>query len=328
MKGTFFIGGMIFLIVGLGLQPSVTSVKAKTSLRAKQVIKNAIKTSSAVNKTQIELLNPGTGAKQQLRFQPPVNFKQTAIMTMKMDMAMLIAGQPLPTFKQPATVMTLQATVTKIDPNGDIHYNFSYPDVDLTSDTNLPPQVLNTLRSQIQKIRGIRGSTIVDNRGYTKKVNLVLPTGLDANLKQMIQQMSNSIEQLSSPLPQEAVGIGSQWRVTSTLSIGGMNLKQITTYQLVDLKNGVANFNIGVEQLAPPSQKLTTPGLPQGVTLTLKSYKGIGQGQAIVALNQLMPIRSTMSLFSNTEMIQKNLGSLEETTIDQKLSMAMIIESK
>jgi hypothetical protein len=327
MKKNFSVGRIIFLIVGLGLQPSLTSVKAETSLEVKQVINNTTKTSSATKKTQIELLNPGTGAKQKLRFQPPVNFKQTAIITMNMDMAMLIAGQPLPTFKQPATVATLQIKVTKIEANGDIHYEFSYSDVDLVGDTNLSPQVLNTLRSQIQNLVRLKGSAIVDNYGYIKKINLVWPTGLDPNLKQMMQQMFNSLEQFSSPLPQQAVGIGARWRVTSTLNIGGMNLKQITTYQLVNLKKGVATLKIDVEQIAP-SQKLTTPGLPPGVTLTLKSHKAIGQGQAIVALNQLMPISSTMSLLSNTQMTQKNPGSVEETTMNQKLSIEMIIESK
>ncbi|MBH8561444.1 hypothetical protein I8748_04490 [Nostoc sp. CENA67] len=328
MKRTFVIGGMIFLIAELGLQPSVTPVKAKTPLEAKQVVNNATKISLAIKQPQIELLNAGTGTKQKLRFQPPVNFKQTAVMTVNMNMAISIAGKPLPTFKQPATVMTLQTNVTKIDPNGDIHYDFSYSDLNFIGDTNMPSQLLNTVRSQLKKIVGTKGSVIVDNRGYTKQVKLVLPTDLDPNLKQIMQQMTNSLEQLSSPVPQEAVGIGSQWRVTSTLNVGGMNLKQIATYQLVNLKNNVATLNINVKQLASSFQKLTTPGLPPGVTLTVKSYDGTGQGQSTLALNQLMPTRSAISFDSNTEMIQKSQGSAEQTTINQKLSMAMTIESK
>ena len=329
MKRNFVIGGMIFLIGGLGLQPSVTSVKAETSLAAKQVINQPKKTLLAVNNNQIqvELLNSGNGNKQQLRFRPPVNFKQTSIMNMKMDMQMLIGGKALPSIKQPATVATIQTKVTKIDPNGDIHFDFTYSDIDLVGNTNLPPQVLQKLRSQIQKLRGMKGSGIVDNRGNMKKTNLVIPKGLDASLKQIMQQMTNSLDQFSSPLPQQAVGKGSQWRVTSKLNLGGMKFKQISTYQLVNLKEGVATLKIGVEQVAP-SQNLTTPGLPQGVTLNLKSYKGTGQGKAIMALNQLMPMSTTMSLVSNTEMTQKAKGSPEETRMNQKISMSMVMESK
>ncbi|MBD2356495.1 hypothetical protein H6G41_18000 [Tolypothrix sp. FACHB-123] len=329
MKRNFLTAGTIFVIIGLAIQPSITSVKAETSLEAKQVINNPPKTSpTAKNKPiVVELLNPGTGDKQQLRFQPQVNFQQTSNMTMKIDMEMLIAGQALPSIKQPATVATIQSKVTNIDANGDIHFEFSYSDIDLVGDTNLPPQLLNQLRSQIQKLRGVKGTAIVDNRGYTKKTNMDVPTGLDPNLKQMMQQMLSSIEQFSSPLPQEAVGIGSQWRVSSTLNLGGMNFQQITTYQLENLKDGVATLKVGVEQIASP-QKLTTPGLPKGVTLNLKSYKGTGQGQIIMALNQLMPIKSTMSLVSNTEMTQNAVGTVEETTMNQELSMTMDIESK
>lgn len=329
MKRTFFTGGMICLIIGLGLQPAVTSVKAETTSAVKQVNNKPPKIpATAKNQPiKIELLNSGTGEKQQLRIQPPANFQQTSNMTMKIDMSMLIGGQDLPTIKQPATVATIETKVTKIEPNGDIHFDFSYSNIDVEGDTNLPPEILKHLRAQMQKLRGIKASAIVDNRGYTKKTNMVLPQGLDPMLKQMMQQMLNSVEQFSSPLPLEPVGVGSQWRVTSTLNLGGMNFSQIVTYQLASLKDGVATLNVGLEQTAPP-QKLNTPGLPKGITLNLKSYKGIGQGEIIMGLKQLMPVQSTMSLTSNTEMVQINQGSPEETTISQKISMSMEIESK
>lgn len=327
MKKTFLVGGMIFLIFGLELLSSITSVKAETLLRVKQNINNNTTTSRQVNDNQVELLNAGTGAKQQLRFQPPANSQQTATITMKVDMTTLIGGQSLPSIKQPNIITTVQTKVTKIDPNGDIHCDFSYSDVDLVGDTNLPPQVLDTLRSQIQNILRAKGSLVIDHYGKTKKINFVLPKGIEPNLKQMMEQLLESFEQLSSPLPQQAVGIGAQWRVTSNLNLSGFNLKQVATYQLVNLKEGVATLKVNVEQTAP-SQKLNTLGLPQGVTLTLNSYKGVGQGQAIVPLNQILPISSTVSLLSNTDMTQKNLGSQEETKIDQKLSMEIIIESK
>lgn len=327
MKKTFFIGGMMFLILGLELPSSVTSVKAETLFGVKQIINNSTTTSRQVSENQVELLNSGTGAKQKLRFQPQANFQQSATMTVKTDLATSIGGKPVSSFKQPAIVITLQTKVTKIDSNGDIHYEFSYSDVDLVDNTNLPPQVLDKLRSQMQKLVGLKGSAIVDNYGKTKKANLVLPTGLDPSLKQSIEQFSNSLDQFSSPLPQQAVGVGARWRVNSNLNMGGMNFRQITTYQLVNLTKGVATLKINVEQIAP-SQKLTIPGLPQGVTLNLNSYKGMGQGQAIVPLNKLLPTRSSMSLLSNTDMTQKKLGSPEETRLNQEMSMEMIIESK
>ncbi len=325
MKNIFFSGGIIFLIAGLGLQQTVTPVKAET---AKQVLDSTPKT-DAIAQPQIQLLNPGTGERHQLRYQPPVNFTQTAIMTTNMNMAMSIAGKPLPAFKVPVTVMTMQAKVTKVDKNGDIYYEFSYPNVDVMDDPKISPQVITAVRSQIKQLGGITGDAVVDNRGYTKQANIVLPKGLNANLKQIMQQMLDSIKQMSLPVPQEAVGVGSQWQATSMLNISGLNIKQIATYQLVGFKNGIATLNTNIVQTALPAQHLTTPGLPSGVKIDLKSYDGMGQGQVTMGLNQLMPIHSTMSIHNSIETSQ-NPGKAGQAAINQKvsLSMEMIIDSK
>ncbi|AUT01386.1 hypothetical protein CLI64_13810 [Nostoc sp. CENA543] len=328
MKKTFFVSGMMFLAFGWGFSPSLTSVKAETFSELKQVIKNETNTISAAKKTQLELLNSGTGTKQKLRFQPPLNLQETAIVRMKMNMNISIGGQASPSFKQPEIVTTLQTKVTQIDPNGDIHYEFYYSDVDLVGDTDIPPAALNNLKSQLQKLVGFKGSAIVDPQGKTKKLNFVLPEGVDANLKLLMQQMSNSLEQLSLQIPQQAVGVGSHWRVTSNINAGGMNFQQITTYKLINLEKGIANFNIAVEQIAPPSQNLTTPGLPAGVTLNLKSYQGKGQGEMTVALNKLMPVTSRMSLLTDMQISQKQVGRVAETAINQKISIDMNLESK
>nr|MBA3923156.1 hypothetical protein [Nostocaceae cyanobacterium] len=211
---------------------------------------------------------------------------------------------------------------------GDIYYEFSYPNIDVKDDTKVSPQILNAVRLQIKKLGGIKGYVVVDNRGYTKQANIVLPTGLDANLKQTMQQMLDSIKQMSMPVPQEAVGVGSQWQVTSMLNTSGMNIKQMTTYQLVSLKDGVVTLNVNTVQAALPSQKLTPPGLPSGVTLALKSYEGVGQGQVTMALNQLMPIHSTVSMHNNIDIAYKSPGKVEETTMNQKINIELTINSK
>ncbi len=276
---------------------------------------------------KVELLNAGTEPRQELRFKPMVNAQQTATMTMNMDMSSSIAGQPLPSVKLPATAMTMKTVVTKVDNKGDIHYQFSYSNVDVMGNTTFPPQVLNAMRSQIKKMVGMSGSAIVDNLGQTKEASFVLPEGLDQNTKQMLEQTFNSLEQLYSPLPEQAVGIGAKWRVSSSPSTGGMKLTNVTTYELVSLKDNVATLNVSVEQHAAP-QNLTQPGLPTKVTITLKSYDSQGQGQVMMPLDFVMPTRSTVSMRSNSEMNLREAGKVEETTMDTNLFTEFTLESK
>ena len=323
MKKTFFVGGIIFLIASAGLKS--LEIPAKAEILAKQVVNNAPKISAG--SPQVELLTAGAEPRQELRFKPVVGSKETASMTMNMNLAMSVEGKAVPAFKMPATVMTTDAIVTKVDPNGDIHYEFSYTDADIVGDTTLPPELINKMRAEINKMKGFKGSAIVDSRGQTKKASFILPQNLEPSLKQMLEQMSKSMEQLSSPVPQQAVGIGAKWRVSSAVNVSGISLNQIVTYELVDIKDGVATLNITLEQQAPPSQKLTSPQSPKGITLSIKSYNGTGQGRALVALNKLLPINSTVSVRSNSEMVGKT-SSGEETTINQQITMEMSIQTK
>lgn len=299
MKNILLVSSLCFLVAGWGLKLPPTDVSAETLLAVKPLSNDPTTTSPAAQ-PKVELLNAGTKPKQELRFKPTVNAKETATMTMSMDIATFISGKPVPKINLPASVMTMEMVATKIDALGNIHYQFTYSDADIVGDRTALPKVIDAMRSQIKKIVGLSGSVIVDNRGQTKAHSLDLPEGLDKNTKEMIEQMSNSINQLSSPVPEQAVGIGAKWRVSSSPNIGGMKLAQVATYQLVSLQNNVATFSVNIKQHAAP-QNLIQPGLPVGTTLTLKSFDSQGQGQVTMGLNQLTPIHSTMSMRSNTE---------------------------
>ncbi|MGI2906197.1 DUF6263 family protein [Tolypothrix sp. VBCCA 56010] len=327
MKKSLFVGGIVFMIAGVGLKPTIAPVEAETLLITQKKV-NPTSNVTQSGKSQVELISPGAEPRQELRFKPTVGNKETANMTMSTDINMLVDGKAAPALKIPTTAITLNTVVSKVEPNGDVNYEFSYSDVDLIGKSTFPPEVLNNMRSQIKKLKGLKGSVIIDNRGYTKKANFVIPQDLDPSLKQIINQMSSSIEQLSSPVPQEAVGIGAKWRTISEVNLGGIKLKQIAINELVEIKDGIASLNISIEQQAPKATNLNLPQTPKGINITLRSYNGNGQGQALINLNKLMPISSKLSIQSQTQMSLKSTGSVEETTMNQDTSIQINIESK
>jgi hypothetical protein len=248
-------------------------------------------------------------------------------MTLKMDMKMSFGPRSLPAVKVPASVFTMETKVTKIDANGDIHSEFAYTNAELVGDTaNFPAPVLDSMRSSIKSTIGIKGSFITDNRGSYKGGGIIVPEGTETKAKQMLQQMSKSLEQLSTPLPAEAVGKGAKWRVISGSDFTGINLNNIATYELTDLQDGTVALNVSIEQQANP-QNVTSPQLPAGTTLTLKSLASSGRGSVAWRLDRLMPFRSTASVSSNSEMSVKNAGTSEEP-ITMKMDMEMTLESK
>lgn len=325
MKKKLLISSLFLIVAGWGLKPLVTSAFAKTPPAIAQVSNQSPNTTTVVQ-PQVELLNAGNAARQTLRFQPAINAKEMALMTVTTDMEMSVTGQPASKFKLPGSLMTIEAMATKIDANGDIQAQFKYADADVVSTTDTPEEALAAMRRIIKKLVGMKGSFIVDNRRQTKAFNVSLPRKIDADAKQIIEQISQSLNQLSLPLPEQAVGVGAKWRVSSPININGINMMQIATYQLLALQDGFAVFDVNIQQQAA-AQQVNQSGAPKGATVTLQSYNSQRQGQITMRLDRLIPIRSKLSLRSNSQTSTTNDRTQEVTAIDTKLTMDLALES-
>ena len=325
MSKKLFASSIFMIIAGWGIKLLPAPVKAELPPTNSSILSRSTRI-IPTKQPQLELLSTGTEPRHKLRFRPAVNAKETTTLTISMDiLAMSMNGKPSPSYKLPAITMTMETVVTKIEPNGDIDYEFSYSNADLVADPTTSPLMLVEMRSQIKKLVGLHGSGIVSNLGQMKAYNLILPEGFDQNTKQMIEQMSNSTEQISASVPEQAIGIGAKWRVTSFPDRGGINLAQVATYQLVTRSNHLATIDINLKQQAT-AQNLTKPELISGSKSTLKSINSQGQGQITMDLNRLIGISSNMSVRSD---IQNNVKyANQDLTVDTQLLMRMAIKSK
>ena len=334
MRKSLFAGGIICLMLGGGIKYITTPAHAQ--LRAEEQKPNTSKVRETPQKPQlkvpqpptVKLLNPGTEPRQQLRFKPVAGSKQKSVMMMKTDMKMSLDGKPVPAFTIPATVVTIDTVINKVESNGDISYNFSYSEIDVVEDPKIDPKLIEAMRKQLPQLKGVKGSGVMDNRGNTKKINLVTSDIKDPFLKQITQQLSSSLSKVSSPVPQEAVGKGAQWSVINKIGFNGINLTQTETYNLVDIKDGVATLQAQVQQQAQKMQKVTLPGLPPSAALTLQSYDGNGQGKSQIMLDKLMPITSNVSVSSNLNWNGKFTSKQENMDMSQEVLVQVNMESK
>lgn len=327
-KKTLFVASLCLASAGLAIELSPASGQAETRIVAQQPAGDVSTPAANSKPLQTELLSPGVEPRQQLRLKPSLGIKRTTTMTVKMEMAVSMAEKSINATKVPTMVLTIDTQATKIDANGDIHYEFSYANADVGGDTsNLPTAAVDSMRSAVKKLVGLRGSFIMDSRGAHKGGSFTLPKDADNSVKQIVENMSKSLQQLASPLPAEAVGKGAKWRISFPSNAGGMNVNQTAIYELMDLQDGVVTLKTSVEQQANP-QNLTLPQLPAGSTMAVKSFVSQGQGEVIMRLDQLMPVRSAVSINSNSEMTLKVAGSPGESTIKTKMLMEMNLDSK
>lgn len=335
-KKSYVIGGVICTLLGTAIAPSVKpennyaiaqSRVSSQENKPKTPLPNP-RTTPTPLKSDIQIISVGAQPLQTLRFTPKANSKESADMQMTMNMAMSVNGNPAPAFQIPGTKMKLNTVVSKVEPNGDFHYDFSYSDVGLVGNSTLPPAVLANMRNEMKKIEAFKGSAIVDNMGRTKKANFVVPPNSDPSLKQMMEQMAASIEQVSAQVPEQAIGKGAKWQVKSQISLNGINLQQTANYELVDIKNGIATMNINLTQTIPGTQNMVLPQMPPGMTMTLQSYSATGSGQAKVSLNRIMPLSTNLAMNTKAQMSTTIPNSQEKMLMDQQISMEMKIESQ
>lgn len=324
MKKTLFVGSLLLFTAGLGLKPIVLQAVAK------QVVNPTQSPAARVSQPKVELLNAGAQPQQVLRFKPVVNTTETSTISLNIDVkssSPSISGVPRST-KFPSPKMTMETIVTKIDPNGDIHYKFRYTDADITGDASIPAAVLKEAQTEVKKMVGVSGLFVMDDRGNTKSTSLSIPKGVDATTRQVIEQSFRSLDQLSAPLPEAAVGIGATWKTLMPVKIYGISLNQTGTYQLVSLKDGVATLKVSIEQQAQ-GQKIALPAeTPKGMDITLKSLNTKGQGQLTVRLDRLLPSIATLSMTSIAQIQYAMPGTSELLKVGTETQLNLTLQSK
>ncbi len=327
MKKIFLASSIFLVFAGWGLEQNLKSVNAQPASIVIQTQKQATKAQSA-KVPQLKVISTGTGNKEKLRFTPKVGAKQTVNVTLNKDTLMSIGDFKMPRAKLPAYIITLDSTVTKVEPNGDIHYDIAYSDVNIEGDAQTKPELIRVISRQIGQLENFSASAVIDNQGRAKKVDYVIPKTVDVNIKFLVEQLANSLQQVSSPVPEQAVGTGAKWQVNSDTSINGINLKQTTSYELLSVKNGVATLNVNLQQQEKSTQVIDYPGLPLDGILTLQSFKGNAKGTATIELDKVMPVSSQLSLLADSQYIGKNVNTLEETPMISKFTMDMNIQGK
>ena len=273
----------------------------------------------------VKLLNAGTGPATTLRLAATKGDKQSIVMTMTMDMEMSVGGTAQPSVKLPAMQMTIDLEVTEVTADRDVRYVFNLSAADVVADPAVAAEVSAIVKTQLQAMVGTKGKALVTERGLTKEADIEFPPGLDPQTRQMMSGMKESLNQLSAPLPEEAVGQGASWDVTTTITQNGLTLKQVATYTLTEAGRGGFTAKIGVRQKADP-QEMKAPGLPPGTKVHLQDMTSEGEGDVRLDLTRLAPARSSVQMKSSMRSMIEAMG--QQTPMSMKMGMGMLIESK
>ncbi len=302
------------------LQDKITPPAPKPSLTPSGEEKSA---ASAKTNDAIKLLTSGAEPHQELRFKPQAGDKQTLNVTVKMSTVTSIGDKPMPAFKMPAITMPMNLTITEVAENGDISYDMSIGDPSIVDEPGTSPEVAKLMKSSLTSLKGVSGTGKLSNRGAILSSNFK-SAGNDAQSKQMLAQIGDSMANVSLLLPEQPVGQGAKWEINQPVKSQGMTITQVATYELVSVEGDQLTLKSTVKQSAG-RQKIQVPAMP-GAQTELIRMTGSGSGEITASLTQAFPSKALANSQSDSEM-KVTVGG-QTQAVSAKVDLQVTVESK
>jgi hypothetical protein len=269
----------------------------------------------------VTLLSPGAAPRAPVRYRIAPGTKNTMAMSMAMSMAMTMGEMAAPALDMPVMKLTADLTVTSVAANGDATYDLQFTGMDAETRPGQDPSAAAMLKSSAQGITAIKGTVVVSNRGVNRSARFDLDKVGDPMLKQMLGSLSTSIESMSTPLPEEAIGVGARWEVRQAFTTAGTATFQRAEYELVSADTGGVTMRVSVDQTAP-RQMVDNPALPPGATMEVEKISGTGAGSMTLRLDSLVP-SGELSSTSNAQMNATVGGQSQRIVVETKIKMTI-----
>lgn len=265
----------------------------------------------------VSVLSPGAEPRKQLRYSIAPTLTQTMDMTTAISMSMNLGGMAMP-MDMPTMKMSADLAVTGIATNGDITYSIAFTGMTAEGGADANPMVAQMMAGAADSIKAIKGTATVSNRGVVKSSKLDIG---DPTLQQVLGQAATSLENVSMPFPEEAIGVGAKWEVRNAVTSGGQTSFQKSIYELVSIDGPTVSLKATTEQTAPP-QSVSNPALPAGTEMALEKLTGTGTGTIVIRLDSLVPTSQAES--SVTMSMSISMGGMSQpVTSDMKMKMSV-----
>jgi uncharacterized protein DUF6263 len=272
----------------------------------------------------VKLLDPGAEPRQVLRLHPKAGDKQTLSTTLRMAMDVKVGEMENPATKLPAMKLTMDATVKSVTAEGDITYETLMQDADVAADAGASPEIAEAMKGSLAKLKGLSSSRTMSSRGINIATEVKAPEGANAQMRQVMDQLKESLNQIVAPLPEEPVGVGAKWEAKMQVKSEGMTISQTATYQVVSLEGEHLATKATIVQSAA-NQQIQSPAMP-GLKVNLTKMTGAGNGEMKFDLARTLPVEATME--SHTELsMAMNLGG-QNQAMTMKIDMNLRSEGK
>ena len=272
----------------------------------------------------VKLLDGGAAPRSELSYALSKGPSPRLSMAMDMTIGAKAAGQSQPATTFPRMTMVFDIKGTDKNPAGEVSIDSRLTSLSVDPNGGQQEQLARALRPQIEGLKGLGMLYWVNPKGRVRDVKIDMPPGVPPGAQQLLGGMSQSIESMVTPLPNEAVGVGARWQVTSRTLSGGADLLQAAVYTLRSRTASKAVLDITLVQLAA-SDTIHSPQMPAGMAVKVKSFSSGGSGSTQLDLKSISPEGGSMTLKNSMTIAVQGGGpdTAGDSTVDNVTSVTM-----
>ncbi len=234
----------------------------------------------------VELLEAGAEPRTVVRFDPASGTEQLVTMHQE-QLQRLTAEGHTEELASPPTEMDLRYRVEEVR-DGRISTVLTYEDARVVAGPDDDPSIVASLDETLRVFAGAQASTVFDDRGFVlasspPDVDL---TGTDAAFMQtFVESISAQQSAMVMPFPEEAVGPGARWRVTSRATVSGLEIESVFTLHLLGVDDGTVTATVDTQLRFVPG-----PVDMFGQQARVESGELVGQGEVRWRLGGIAPL--------------------------------------
>lgn len=274
--------------------------------------------------TRVTLVDAGADPKSPMRYALATGATTGIEMGLSMTLEVAQGERTAPPQTIPRIATLLELVSASAPKGGALPIDATIKKVSIAPDAGVPQQIADRLLPHLQAIEGLGLHYEVTPEGRVKQAGAKMPDAkknpaLDGTLTQMTQ----SLESMIAPFPEEPIGIGAKWQVVSRFDSSGTELVQWSTFQLRERDEGGAKLALEVVQAAAHAE-VTPPNLPAGVSAKLTEFASTGKGESSVDFAYPAPRTATMTVDSKMVLaVQQGTTAGPPTSMRSKMVVDM-----
>ncbi len=267
---------------------------------------------------EVKLLSAGAEPRRALRYHFQKGHVEKFKLTSSTSMTVKLGDQAMPAPAIPTLEMIAAVKIVSVAPDGTAKRDLTIEKVQLAEPDKVPAAMRGTLEDSLGEMAKLKGHDTMDSHGRLLSSRLDTSALDNGEVKQMMQAMASAFGEVSAPFPDEPVGKGARWQVSTEVEQLGMKMKQQATYTLVKLDGDKGTTNIQLKQSAPGSH-IQIPGVPLDVQSDLLGMTGSGKGEMQFDLARSLP-KGSIATQSDVKVRTHVPGRTQDTQIDMNLT--------